>query len=380
MKLLYIIDGMFNSAGMERTIANKVNYLSQLGYEITILTTNQRNREYFYKIPNSVKKVDLNINFDEYVSYGITKRIYSYIQKNILFRKSLKEFIKNNQYDIIVTLMSRSVKHLCKLKNNSKVIYEHHFSYYFNEQLDMSLYRNLITKFIYKLRYRYLTFWFGKADKFIVLTEEDKSYWGDIYNNIMSIPNSISYLPCLRAPLENKNVIAIGRLDYQKGFDTLVEIWSKISTRFSDWKLDIYGDGPDRQKLIKQIDSLKLNESITIHPPQKDIENKLLNSSIFVLTSRFEGLPMVLLEALSVGVPSVVFDCKCGPKDVISDGVDGFICQQSNVELFVKKMETLMDDANLRIQMGKNAKQKGAKYSHENISKIWDRLFKELVR
>lgn len=371
---------MFNSAGMERTVSNKVKYLEKLGYEVSILTTNQKGREYFYDIPTNVKKIDLNINFDDYISLNIIKRILLYLYKSIIFRRRLYDVLYKGQYDVVVSLMPRSINLLNRFPGKIKTIYEHHFSYYFNDQFDKAFNRSILSKIIYKLKFNRFCKELRLVDRFVVLTEEDKQYWSQHYpyKNIINIPNSIEFDNDKQSPLTSKIIISVGRLDYQKGYDQLIPMWQNLTEKYPDWELHLYGDGPDKEKLLNLIYSLNLQNVVKIFPPTKEIEEKLLSASIYALSSRFEGLPMVLLEAMAVGLPVVAFACKCGPRDIIEDSLNGYLCDSSDNLDFISKLEKLVNSSELRLNISNNAKIRASDFSHQNIAKIWDKLFKEL--
>ncbi|MBQ3656258.1 MAG: glycosyltransferase family 4 protein [Bacteroidales bacterium] len=379
MKITYLIDGMYNSAGMERVVANKVNYLSSLGYNITILTTNQKNRDYFYSIPECVTKIDLDINFDDYIKSNIFIRLQSYSKKKVLFKERLSYFLLNNKQDILICLMTRGMEFLFDIPDGSKKICECHFNRYSNYYIGKADNRTFIQRIVYSIRDFWIRKRIKKFDRFVVLTQEDKKYWGNAYSNIICIPNSITYAKNV-ASLKNKVVLAVGRLNYQKGFDILLSIWALISPRFPDWKLHIYGSGEDSEKLEKLAKSLGIISSVIFFSPTQRIDEVFLSSSIFAFPSRFEGLPMVLLEAMNKGLPSVAFNCKCGPSDIIKNSENGFLCNMGDNKSFQNALEMLMSSYDLRVKMGYKANLSVRDYDHHIIMRKWDNLFKELLK
>ncbi len=380
MKILYIIDGMFNSAGRERVVANKALYLSQMGHEITILTTNQRNRAYFYELPKSVKTVDLGINYDDYVGKNIVSKTVAYFHKNRLFSRRLQAFLNDFRQDVIVTLMDRYIPAILRHRKYCVTVYEHHFNKFAMYELRESRTRKFFQQLVYRAKdWYYIRFYYRRLDVFAVLTEEDKAYWGHEARNIICMPNSILYRPDEVAELDNKIVISIGRLTYQKGYDRLIQVWKTVADKFPDWQLHIYGTGEELGALQDQIAALEL-KSVHIFPPTSEINNKLKEASLYVMTSRFEGLPMVLLESMAVGLPLVSFDCKCGPKDVIIDGTNGYIIPDGNLELMAERICTLLTNPDKRKDMGHQAKLEAKNFSHEKIMKDWISLFNQLKK
>lgn len=379
MKIAYLITAMYNSAGMERTVANKANYFSEKGHEVTIITTDQNNQEYFYPIAPTVKKVDLGINFFKDENDNILKRVLIFLKKNQLFKTKLKKYLFYYKHDIVVSLMYKSAMFLYKINDGSSKIYEHHFSKEFVTQQCEAMQWGFIKKSIYKVREFFIIRKLAQYDCFAVLTYEDASAWKKYLNNVVVVPNSINYNESLLAPLQNKIVISIGRLDYQKGYDLLCSIWKTVVERHPDWKLLIYGEGKLKNELQTLINNLFLTSSVEIHEPVKNITDILVTSSIYVLSSRFEGLPMVLLESMSVGVPVIAFKCKCGPSDIIEDGKDGFLVDCFDTKDFADRIMYLIENEEKRISMGRQCKIKMANYSHEVICERWGLLYKSVI-
>lgn len=378
-KVLYIIDSMHHSAGMERVVANKASFLSSYGYKVTILTLNQKGRPYYYDIPDTVKKCDIDINYDEYNDNIIIVKIFKYICKTILFKRRLSQFLFENPQDIVVTLSKRTISTLLKKPRNYKLIFEHHFNKFYDENSNSLFGHSGLSKFIYKNRTRKYLRLFRMVDKFVVLTKEDKALWGASYSNIAVIPNSIDYNDNEKANLDSNIVIAVGRLELQKGFDMLIKAWSLISNKNNKWELHIYGNGSQSDVLNKMIKDYNLDESIKIFPPSKSIKDKIRKASIFVLSSRYEGLPMVMLESMSLGLPCVSFNCKTGPSDIIEEnGKEGILCTEGDIQQLADGLSMLMNNRMLLKSIGNNAHIKMKQYSHEVIAQQWIDLFENL--
>lgn len=179
---------------------------------------------------------------------------------------------------------------------------------------------------------------------------------------------------------ENKKIISVGRLDSQKGYDILIDVWNIISKKYPDWVLEIYGDGPEKENLQNKINKLGLEKSFLLKGAVKDIQDKYLESSIYVMSSRYEGMPMVLLETMACGLPVISFDCPCGPKDIIKNNENGFIVKFGNIEQMAEKIEELIIDEEKRKLFGKNARKNIQRYSQDKIMNQWKELFEELVR
>ena len=174
-----------------------------------------------------------------------------------------------------------------------------------------------------------------------------------------------------------KRVLAVGRLDYQKGFDKLIQAWKlvKEDSELSDWKLDIFGQGEWKDKLLNEIKEYELEDSLEIHAPTTDIGQEYVSSSILVMSSNYEGFPMVMIEAMACGVPVVSFAFKCGPKDIIRHQENGLIVPEGDIVALAKALSFMMKDNALRAYCSQNAREIIAEYSEEVIMKKWMDLF-----
>jgi glycosyltransferase involved in cell wall biosynthesis len=217
-----------------------------------------------------------------------------------------------------------------------------------------------------------------QLDHFVVLTHEDASYWKGLHNLIV-IPNPITIKNGNHADYSQKQAIAVGRYTYQKGFDLLISAWLTVKEKHPDWILNIYGGG-DREAYQKQVDTLKLQDVIRCNGSVSDIAKKYQECSVFALSSRFEGLPLVLMEAMSVGLPPVAFACPCGPRDIIHDGEDGILCENGNIQQLADGICQLIEDEQLRKEMGQKAAINIQRYNLDNIMQQWDQLFKDLIK
>jgi glycosyltransferase involved in cell wall biosynthesis len=213
--------------------------------------------------------------------------------------------------------------------------------------------------------------------KFIVLTEGNKNEWK--LKNLQVIPNPLPFFSAEKSSLENKKVIAVGKQSYQKSYDRLLKSWALLGKEFKDWELHIYGKFDENLGLENLAKDLKIQNQVYFHLPEKKIEEKYAESSIFVLSSRYEGFGMVLIEAMSFGIPCVSFDCNYGPSDIIKDNEDGFLIKNGDEKDFAQKLQELMRDENLRKEMGEKARVNVERFLPENVVKKWDELFKKIV-
>lgn len=373
MKIVYCIVGTFNSGGMERVLANKANYLVKQGHELIIVTTDQRGRSSYFEMDNRISKYDLGINYTGSVK-SLFGKIIMYPVKQWKHRKKLNALLKSLKADVAISMFDHDSSFLYKLKDGSKKVMEIHFSRYKRLQYG----RTSIWKIIDEYRNKTDLVTAKKYDSFVVLTEEDKGYWGNL-PNINVIPNSNSFLPRSQAALKAKKVIAVGRYDYQKGFDELIQAWKHIYEVHPDWSLSIFGQGPLAPMLQRLIDDFGLKDVVHLCAPVKNIEKEYVSSSILAMTSRYEGLPMALLEGQVCGLPLVSYACKCGPKDIIQDGKNGFLVNEGDHSGLANKLIFLMDNDLLREQMGQNSRLMALNYTEDMIMQQWLALFRQIT-
>ena len=219
-----------------------------------------------------------------------------------------------------------------------------------------------------------------RFDRFVVLTNEDRSYWGNI-PNIEVIPNAAMFVAEKYSDVSAKRVIAVGRLDYQKGFDRLIKAWEIIqkSGKYNDWVLDIFGQGEWKDMLQTMINEKSLDTSTFINKPTKNIGEEYANSAILVMSSNYEGFPMVMIEAMACGLPVVAFDFKCGPKDIICEGENGLIIPNGDIKALAEGIIKLMEDTNCRKRMSANARKIVDTYSEKTVMNKWMGLFNNLT-
>ena len=375
MKIIYCIAGTYNSGGMERVLANKANFLAECGHEVLIITTDQLGREPFFALSPQVRTFNLDINYEENNNKGFIIKVLQYPFKQWKHKKRLTDLLLDLQADIVISMFCNDVSFIANIPDGSKKILEIHFSKFKRLQYG----RKGVWRLTDWLRSKTDEKTVRKFDKFVVLTHEDKGYWGDL-PNMEVIGNAKNKWGDHTASLDNKQVIAVGRYDYQKGFDRLIEAWRLVYSRFPDWKLKIVGDGGLRDQWQRLIDKHHLGEVIELKKSVSDMLPEYLDASILAMSSRYEGLPMVLIEAMSVGLPAVVFDCKCGPKDIISDGEDGFLAPEGDIKALAERIIQLIEDPILCKKMGQAAKRTSVRFSEDVIMAKWTTLFDNLVK
>lgn len=381
MKIVYCLPQLYQPGGIERIVSIKANYLAEVcQYDVFIITACQQGKLPYYPFSEKVKFIDLDIDYDVTLTYPIWKRIAKKSKLAHYHKQKLSKILAKISPDITVSTFTHEAAFLPDVNDGSKKILEFHFCKGHKCKIANAFDFPLLTKLAY-----YFKCWqeehiiIPKYDQFVVLTEEDKTDWQKQIPTVKCISNILPFKTNEQASLENKTVIAVGRLDAQKKFDRLITLWKEIHSKYPDWKLNIFGQGQDEHRLKNLIAALDLSESITIHQPSQNIKEEYLHSSIFVMTSAYEGLPMVLLEAIGLGLPAVCYDFKCGPRDVIVDGENGFLIKDGNSEAFIEKISRLIEDKSLRKKMGTKAKSLSERYSQEVIMQKWIELFNKIT-
>lgn len=377
MKLIYCTHSTYNPGGMERVLLNKVTYLSQLpGWEISVVTTDQHQRPPFYPFPEKVRMTDLEINYSEDNEKGAWKKITGYLRKRKEHKRKLTALLLKEKPDIVVSLYPSESSFIPDIKDGSRKVLELHFNKFFRIQYGRKGIIGLIDRWRTRQDERIVR----RFDRFVVLTNEDKGYWGDL-PNIEVIPNAAMQVSDAYSDVMNKRVIAVGRLDYQKGFDRLIQAWELVqhTGKFTDWKLDIFGQGEWREMLQQMIDKQGLQNTAKINPPTNAILNEYVHSSLLVMSSNYEGFGMVLVEAMSCGVPVISFDCKCGPKDIIQSGINGLLVPNGDIQALADAMMKVMEDEAYREMLSLNARKVVDTYSEQAVMAQWIRLFTSIT-
>lgn len=374
LKLVYITPALYMAGGVERVLTLKANYFAEhFGYDITIILTEGKDKPLFYPLSDKIKVVNLDINFEELWTCSFVKKIFVYLKKQCQFKKALTNELIRIRPDITISLLRREINFLNDIKDGSRKIGELHVNranYRNFEANDSNFLKSVFAKFwmrslISKLK---------QLDRFVVLTEEDKSAWPELHN-ISVIPDPLSFVPNQQSMLTEKRVIAVGRYVYQKGFDLLLQAWAKIEKQFPEWEMAIFGDG-NHEPYIRQMKELGIDTSrCHLNGPTTDIQKEYINSSVFAFSSRFEGFGMVLIEAMACGLPVVSFACPCGPKDIVKDGEDGFLVENGNVEAFASNLSQLMQNHHLCQSMAKAGQSNVQRFYLEQIATRWKDIF-----
>ena len=375
MKILYQIHSTYNPGGMERVVLNKVRYfVEEKGWEVVVVTTDQHERPSFYPFPSAVRMVDLGINYSDDNGKPFHKKFLGYFRRRLEHKKRLAALLVQERPDVVDCFYPGECSFVPSLKDGSKKVMELHQSKLFHHQYNRSGLMGLADKVRARMDERLVR----RFDRFVVLTEEDSKMWGEM-PGIRVIPNAANFIAEKYSDCSAKRVIAVGRLDYQKSFDRLILVWEKVHQQMPDWTLDIFGQGEWQEMLQGMIDERGLRDCIRLMGPTKNIGKEYSESSMLVMSSHYEGFPMVMIEAMACGLPAVSFDFKCGPKDIIKVGENGLVVPDGDIDGLAEAMISLMNDNELRKRMGEEAKKVVETFSEAKVMDKWVRLYEETV-
>lgn len=377
MNIAYFIDNVINHGGTQRIIIDKANYLAGLqGYNVYLVCLGSKcYTRPAYPIDIRVQIYHLDESFNP--SCSLYKNPIRFAWQWLKWRRSIarkvKEFHAAHHIDLSISLA-----YDCTMPYNSKRIPHIYESHAYRPMAELLSIVPRLTHFVVS---NFVT----RGANVVALTQADASEWKEAAR-VEIIPNFTNIRPAGPYNPNSKKIIAVGRLDDQKGFDLLVKAWSKVAQRFPNHSLEIFGSGQLFAQLDQLIKDKGLIEHVHLRGVTDDMPAAFSEGEAFVLSSRFEGFPLVLIEAMACGIPPVAFDCPHGPSDLVDDGLNGILVPFKNLsdaERIDKladglcRMLALSDEE--REQMSAEAMKKAASFSREAIMERWVKLFKEVA-
>lgn len=378
LKIVYVTPALYMAGGIERVLTLKANYFAeQFDYDITIILTEGKGKPLFYPLSDKIKVVNLDINFEQLWTCSFVKKILVYLRKQRQYKRLLTQELMRIRPDITISLLRREINFINDINDGSRKIGELH--------INRANYRNFKTEEVNWLKNIFARFWsrdlvshLQRLDRLVVLTDKDREAWTEL-QHVEVIPDPLSFTPRSVSPLSEKRVIAVARYSHEKGIDLLLHAWAQVEKQTAGWRLDVYGDG-DRTYYERLIDEFSIDrERCRLHGRTNDVEREYCNSSIFVLSSRFEGFGLVIVEAMSCGLPVVAFDCPWGPRSIIKDGEDGLLVENGNVLSLAEGLSSLINNTEQRKIMGKNAQRNAQRFNIHQIADKWKQLFTHLT-
>lgn len=340
--IIFIISSIQNFGGSERVATSLANGLCD-EFNVSILSRGNSNTTNAYQLNQSVNDIKFTGN-------------------NLSFIKSVKSYINDKKPDIVVIhTMSKLTPLLLLSGISAKSLWSlEHTSFEFH---------SLIFKVLRKLTYK-------KLDKILVLTQSQKIIYHKLNPNlnVTVIPNPSPFsISNNDYNLDSRIIVSVGSLEHHKGFDLLIDSWAKIHAKYPNWSLHIYGEGSERSKLEHKIKELGIS-NIKLKGQTTEICNIYDKSSFYVMSSRYEGLPMVLIEAQARGLPLISFECQSGPAEVIKDGINGILVPSNEINRLADAIERLITNPNIRLSMSNQSKFLSKRFLSSTIMNYWKKI------
>lgn len=368
MRVLFLTDQIYLHGGVEKVISQKANYLTAVShYEVTIITYNQQGRKPVYPFSKKIQMFDLGINYEICKSYFHPVNL----KKIPTHRNTLLLMLRQLRPDVVISCsFGPDFYFLPYLEKQIPKIKEFHGSRFFYRSPTASIKKRLL-QHLNRLTEK-------KYDCLAVLNESEQVFYAN--RNIKVIPNPAE-ITAERSNVTSKKILAAGRISPVKNFADLIEAFARLSKDFPEWELHFFGEDylSTQQKLEAQVASFGLTEQVKFQGVCSDLKKEMLNYSIYAMTSETECFPMVLLEALSVGIPIVTYASPTGPQHIVRNEEDSFLVPYKNLDIFTTQLKTLMADENLRVQMGCAGRQNVKRFSIDKVMQQWTDLFKTLT-
>lgn len=383
MRILIMHRSFALVGGAERVITDKANFLANAGHQLLLVSYEQGLHPLPYELHPSVGYKDLDCRFFTLSKYSLPLHIYHFFRLRNKFRKALRSTVEDFKPDVVVlasdwqTLMGAVVQSV----NPIPVIAEFHNTYaHIMRKVESS--ENWLRKVMTQFYYRQTISNLRKCSKLVVLTEIDAQNWRRHFDNVCVIPNPVTQYPEVidDIPKDNGRIIFVGRFNHEKRIDRLITAFSMIADRYPDWHVDIFGDGNEKEKLLRQVDECGLVKRVVIHEPTKAIYDEYKRSEMLVLCSEHEASPLVLVEAMACGVPCVSLDCPTGPRAIIKDGETGLLAKDGDVNDLASKIEWLIVHEAERKEMGLKARVFAASRKQDVVMEQWEKLYTGIIK
>lgn len=382
MKILYILDNIINKAGVERIMSQKINFLAENGYDVSLVTTAQNNEPLSFPLSKLVNYYTIDAPIPSKTDYSLINWLSRFYIARSVYIKSVNSVMQIVKPDIVICTtylfdILDVLINTCK-KRNIKIVIESHI-HRTNVFMEPRMAYNCLLAFFGKLHDYHILNKIKKASVLVCLTHDDMKSWQQLHlDNVCVIPNMITIHPPMTIDYSAKRVIAVGRYSHQKGFDMLIKTWGRLSKRHKDWHLYIFGN-EDRTPYEKMVKTEKCQDTCHCMPVTQDIVSEYAKSSIFVMSSRYEGMPLALIEAMSSGLACVSFNCPNGPSDIIKNETDGFLAKNGDINDLEAKIEQLICNKSLRSQIGVMAKRDMERYSPDVIMQQNIKLYNRIL-
>ena len=341
---------------------------------VTIVTAFQGGKQDYYHLDKKVRRIDLDVD-------DSTNNTFLFNRRKRAYERKLADFLNHEHFNIVVSLGGLESLFLYKIKDGSRKILWFHFSFNISDLFIREAHNGIFADILVRLHTMRRIYYARKMDKIVVLSKADAKKWKQYCNNVTYIYNPITIGQTGISRHDSNRVISVGALACQKGYDFLIDAWKTVSEKHSDWSLDIFGDGPDREVLQRQIVRNELQNYIFLHGKTNEIELEYCSHAFYVMSSRAEGFPLVLIEAASCALPLISYDCSPGIKEIIDDKENGIIIDEvGNVKELANAINYMIEHPILRDEMGKKTKEMSRRFEGDAIMKQWMKLFITLTK
>ena len=378
VKLLYIYSEITIKGGADKVIVEKTNYFAAHGYEVVLVTEAQMGQDMAFPLISKVKHIDLGLDFNKQYTRGFLYRAITYFSLMRLYRRRLRNVLKKEQPDIVITTLGRSLDIIANEWDGCVKLGEAHTTKNHLRSLHLMEEKGGLYKYLAKYMRKKMSKEVSRLDALVLLTQQDADNWTEA-KRIFVIPNAIPFTTERVSKLTNKQVIMVGRFNDAKGYDYLIPAWELVHLKHPDWILNVFGSGELHDDVARWIKDRNLDSSILLHNPTDKIVDEYLENSICVVSSRYEGFSLVIMESMTCGVPVVSFDCPYGPRTIIRNGEDGLLVEYLNPEALADGLCQLIEDEDMRYRFARNAVRNIKRFSKEIVMKQWDDMFISLL-
>jgi glycosyltransferase involved in cell wall biosynthesis len=379
MKIVYCVNSIRYLGGIQRVTVVKANALAELpGNEVYVVVTDNKAGPEIHKLSPKVHLIDLDINYyNRNQERSMLTNLIVGMAKGIPHKKALTKVLRQINPDVVISVGMSEKFMLTSMRNRTwKIIREFHSEKNYRSKHAYSMFKKIQGKLSDFYEFHYAD---KKYDRIVVLTDEDKETNWQGWDNVSVVPNPVSFKCDAPSTLTEKSVISMGRLEHVKNFSSLISAFKIVAKKHQDWILKIFGDGSLRESLQNQINESGLQNNVFLMGFSDDMESALRQSSIFAFSSLVEGFALVIVEAMECGLPAVSYQCPCGPKDIITNGKDGFLVPVNDEQMLAERICSLIENEDLRRQMASDARLRAQYYHVESIAQRWMKLFEEVM-
>ncbi|UBU10162.1 glycosyltransferase family 4 protein [Nonomuraea gerenzanensis] len=379
MRIRYLMLHAFGMGGTIRTVVNQANAMAAAGHDVELVSLVRRRDNPQFALDPRITVSTLVDQRGGRQADSVARRAWRRVRGKMVPRGEFAadyftervewaamEYVSRLRDGILVT--TRPALNLISARRTPKTVIR-----VAQEHMNLSAYPDTIRREIAR--------YYDRFDAITVLTRTNRLEYQRLLPTtpIVQIPNAVHKVEQEPSRQVSPVVIAAGRLVPQKGFDLLIQAFAQVVAEHPEWRLRIFGTGPRKGQLLGMVEQYGLGEHVTLPGRTDRLDRELTDASVYALSSRFEGLPMVMIEAMTHALPVVAFDCPTGPGDVLTDGVDGVLVPPRDVDALAAALNRVIADRDLRVRMGRAARRTSRAYGPEQVMPLWEDLFAELA-